>query len=145
MKTLALLAGLLFVGDAFSETYLTVPFASYHLGTDQQKKHYNESNIGLGLEHAISPDWSIAAGFYRNSLYRESGYAGATYAPLKLGQARIGAAMGFVTGYASKPLPVLAPAMLLGTKDIGLNVVLIPPVGSKTPAVIALQLKWRLD
>lgn len=138
MSKIALLF-LLIASSAFADTFLTLPAVSYHL---QRHKGYNEINTGVGFEHDVAEDWRMGAGVYRNSIRKDSYYAGAIYAPYSLFGVKIGTSLGIVTGYGN-PLPMAIPTFMYEGREYGANVVVVPPVGVKT-GVIGLQLKWRL-
>lgn len=83
-------------GAALAQTSLIYTVGSHHLeGSD-----YCEANPGLGLEHGST--WKAVGGFYRNSLCRDSWYAGTSYQPLTWGKFRAGAVVLVVTGYVSE-------------------------------------------
>lgn len=91
---------------------------------------YNEFNPGIGFEKQLNERWTLAGGYYRNSNYQDSFYAGVIYSRFRLGDVRIGTSLGVVTGYG-KPLPMVAPMLMW--KD--LNILIIPPLGGKTGLV----------
>ena len=115
------------------ELWLTATVRSYHLNRD---KDYNENNFGLGVEKQSVGPWGWAAGFYENSHYRTTVYAGPTY------RWRLAEGVSFMpclclaTGYSHLigiyPLPTFA----IEGKQVGMNVAV-------APSVIAFQLKWR--
>lgn len=135
-----------FFARAMADTYLTVPFASYHMPQSEDRaKRYNEANVGIGFEQTITEDWRAAIGTYRNSLYRTSYYGGVSYLPIQAAGARLGTSIGLVSGYNAAVLPVVAPTAAIERNGIGINLVFIPPIpGRGVPGVIGLQLKWRL-
>lgn len=131
--------------SALADTYLTIPFASYHL---DRHRGYNEENHGIGFEHALTPDFRLAAGTFQNSIRRASNYAGAVYAPLELGPVRAGASFGLISGYAKHSLLMLAPVVMVEGTNLGLNIIIVPPMDHgkvKTSGVLGFQLKWKLD
>ena len=107
----------------------------FTLGSKHSKGNYEESNWGVGAERKIDDRWTASLGHYRNSLRRDSFYAGAIYSRWRLGEVRFGTSLGIVTGYG-KPLPMLAPVVMWRN----LNFVVIPPIGGST-GVVALQVK----
>ena len=120
-----------------ADDFLVATCCSYHF----ERKGYNERNYGLGLEHSISRDCRLLAGFYDNSLYRQTVYAGAVYAPLRTGQWHFGAVMGVFTGYAPQPEPLAAPVLMWEGEHLGVNLLVIPiPQG-----LVGAQLKWRFE
>lgn len=79
---------------AQTQTYLQINGISVH-----DRSGYNGLNYGAGVEQAVSKDWSVAGGWYRNSEYRGSTYAYGRYAFYKQDGWDLGVAMGAVTGY----------------------------------------------
>lgn len=127
---------------AVAETYVTVPIASYHFDRGQG---YNELNLGFGLERELNDRWRLGAGYFRNSNRDDSLFVGATYAPWSLYGAQFGMALGVVTGYDDRILPLAVPTAIWETHGgVGLNIVLIPPADGK-PGALGFQMKWRLD
>ncbi|WP_288060981.1 hypothetical protein [Thiomonas sp.] len=106
------------------------------------RRELNQVNPGLGLEYQASPDWSAAAGFYRNSYRRTSVYALGVWTPLHLAipgglTASAGLAAGLVSGYTRTECPVrpLAAGAVLRVRDrdgLGINLLAVPntPHGS---------------
>lgn len=87
------------------------------------RDHLNQVNLGVGLTGTLTPDWSVSAGFYRNSFRRLSAYALANWTPLHLllPGIRLGAGLtaGFLTGYSydENPIRPLAAGALLQRFD----------------------------
>jgi len=138
---LACLATIVAVGifaRAVAQTYLVFPMASYHT----ERKGYNQINPGLGIERRLDERWSIGAGYYRNSVRKDSLYAGAHYMPWRVGEIRIGTALGVATGYGGL-LPMVAPAAVWDGPKLGVAVLVTPPVSGK--AMAGVMLRWRLD
>jgi hypothetical protein len=122
-----------------ADTWGVATFRSYH--ADRAHEH-NENNAGLGFEHGIKRDVRLLGGFYINSEYRQSIYAGASYMPWRAGIFHVGA-VGFVaTGYNSTVVPVGAVAVSAEWRYFGLNVAVTPPM-PKWPAVAGFQFKVK--
>jgi hypothetical protein len=128
--TIPLLAA---VADA--QTYAVATITSWHFDRD---KSYNEKNLGLGLEHRLSDDWSVSAGFFRNSFDRHTNYVFAGYTPLEVMGWRTGVVMGAVTGYEDRPSPWLTGVATRDYGRVGINLVF-------SAAGIALQLSINSD
>ena len=104
---------------------------------------YNKRNLGLGYEKKIDRNWSVFAGGYQNSLYRDTLYVGGSYTPyntsvsgLKLG---VGVAGMIATGYSEK-YPLMPYASLFAKAEgekYGLNVYWIPTI------VVGIQFKMK--
>lgn len=130
--------------SASAESWLTMPAYSWHFsGREDGKGSYETMNTGLGLEHVVTPSFRVAAGIYRNSVRRDSGYFGVGYLPLQLGPVRIGASAGVVSGYTSNLLPVLVPTLTIEGKQFGVNLLVVPPAEG-SPSVIGVVLKFKL-
>ena len=134
----SLLIGIAAVGllaKALSQTYAVATITSWHF---DREKDYNENNLGLGLEHRLSENWSVSTGFFRNSFYRNTNYLFAGYTPIEISGWRAGVVMGGVTGYEEGMSPWFTGVATRDFGRIGINIVL-SPVG------MALQLKVRID
>lgn len=120
---------------AEAQTYAVMTLTSFHFDRDKQ---YNENNVGLGLEHRVNDDWSISAGFFRNSFDRHTNYLFAGYTPVEVAGWRTGVVMGAVTGYENGASPWLTGVAMRDFGRIGINLVF-------SGAAIAVQLKVSLD
>lgn len=133
----SMLMGIAAVGmlaKALSQDYLVATVTSWHF---DREKSYNENNLGLGLERRLSDDWSVSAGFFRNSFDRHTNYVFAGYTPFEVMGWRTGLVMGGVTGYDDGVSPWFTGVAMRDFGSIGLNIV-FSPVG------VALQVKYRL-
>lgn len=87
------------------ETYLQINGASIH-----SKPGYNGFNPGLGIEHEVSENWNVAAGWYYNSNNKGTAYAYGRYAYFKSGNWDLGVGLGAGTGYEKWPvMPIAFP------------------------------------
>ncbi len=129
-----------------SKLWLSPGLQSYH--TDRAA-HYNENNRGFGAEYNLSSAAKIAAGMFRNSLDKDSRYAGLAL----LGQPvssiaglRAGALLGGITGYPDmnrgRLAPLIAPMLTYEGNNLGLNLTALPKIGPVSP-VVAAQMKVR--
>lgn len=100
---------------------------------DRSGQPWNERNYGLGLRYTVSPEWSVQAGAYRNSINRNTVYAIATYTPLNLGPLRVGVFGGLASGYSA---PVIG-GLALEAGPVTFRVV--PKVKGHTPFVVAVE------
>ena len=98
---------------------LDVNLASYHL--ERWARHdLNQHNEGLGITAHFSPDWSLSAGWYRNSFRRTSAYALVNWTPLHWSlpagwRIAAGATAGPDSGYRSNEIatqPLVAAALV---------------------------------
>lgn len=119
------------------ETWAVASLRSYHF----ERRGQNERNPGLGIERELAPRWRLVAGGYENSSHDASFYAGAVYAPLARGDARLGVLGAAVSGYEDKPSAMVAAIVMLEGRRFGVNLGLIPAAGG----VLFLQAKVRWD
>ncbi len=113
------------------------------------RRELNQVNPGLGLEYQASPDWSAAAGFYRNSYRRTSAYALGVWTPWHVAipgglTASAGLAAGVVSGYTRTecPLRPLAVGAVLRIRDragLGINLLAVPNTPRGGSGFIGLQ------
>ncbi len=98
---------------------LDVNLASYHL--ERWARHsLNQRNLGAGITANFNRDWSVSAGWYRNSYRRGSAYALVNWTPLHLPlrggwSLAAGATAGLDSGYRTDELatePVVAAALV---------------------------------
>jgi hypothetical protein len=94
MKLLLYMIFFVFCTSVTAQTYVQLNGVSVH-----DRPGYNGLNYGAGVEHTVVKDWTVAAGWYRNSEYRGSVYAYGRYALYKQDSWDIGVAAGAVTGY----------------------------------------------
>lgn len=80
--------------SSLAQTFVQLNGVSLH-----DRSGYNGFNYGAGIEHTVTKDWNMAAGWYHNSEYRGSTYAYGRYAFYKKDSWDIGVAVGAVTGY----------------------------------------------
>src|SRR5271167_5119121 len=112
-----------------------VMIGSHHI---HPNRHFDEFNPGVGVECYFAPEWSAAAGYFRNSLDRPSFYAGAIYTPefAHWGWFRVGVLGGIISGYNfgrfgvgsnDRTGLVAAPTAIAQFGRFGLNLILVPP------------------
>lgn len=110
-------------------------------------KGYNENNLGLGLELRTSGEVSLMAGYYVNSMRRDTQYAAVNWQPWTLGDWRLGVAVGVMNGYPAVArggtfFAALPMASYEGAR-FGVNVGLIPSIKDVDGALL-VQFKMRL-
>ena len=108
------------VAASASPTYtLDVNLASVH--TERWARHdLNQRNLGLGATVHFTQDWSVSAGWYRNSYRRGSAYALVNWTPWHVSlpagwSIAAGATAGLDSGYRSSELatqPLVAAGLL---------------------------------
>lgn len=90
-------------------------------------------------------DVRVAAGAFRNSIRKNSVYAGAAWQPLRLGPAHVGVFGGAITGYNRGVMPMAAGIVSMYlTPRTQFHMIIIPTVKGLTPATLALSVKYRL-
>lgn len=135
--------------------WLTSGFFSQHSNPEMGPEGgYNESNKGLGIEYALTTNWRVAAGAYKNSYYKTTRYAQTVWLPdltstnVPGGRISLGASFGFVDGYADLnnggAYPAILPVLSAEWGHAGANLVYIPSIKGTTSGAVALQLKLRL-
>jgi len=117
-----------------AQTYAVATITSWHFDRD---KKYNESNFGLGIEQRLNQEWSISAGYFRNSFDRHTNYAFVGYTPVEVMGWRTGVVAGAVTGYEDRASPWFTGVATRDFGSIGVNIVF-------AASAIALQVKVRL-
>ena len=117
--------------------WLMSGFLSKHINAD---KDFNENNYGLGYK----TNDGYLAGVYRNSLDKNSVYAGKEFQtdPI-LDKLRLAIVLGMVTGYNKPVQPLALPELLYGNKEHEAALGFIPPIKNVTPATLALQYRKR--
>ena len=142
---IVLILGICVVGQAaklFAADWVTATVRSHHM----ERKGYEESNTGLGLETSVNTNTRIAIGFYRNSERRDSLYGAAVYCPLYLryGNWRGCGLIGGASGYNDTVAPLAGAVLSYEGKEWGWNLLILPNKhGDFTAGVIALQAKHR--
>lgn len=127
-----------------SEIWINVGGFSRHF---DRSKHHNERNFGFGIEWRTSPELSVMAGVYDNSVGQHSQYLAANWQPWRLGPVKLGAAVGLMNGYPAMKrggtfFAALPMASIEGRR-FGINLGLIPSIKDVDGAVM-LQFKLRL-
>jgi len=107
------------------ELSLDINGVSHH-----QYGKYNEQNYGAGLSYSFAQKWQASAGFYKNSLYRESVYGLLGYEFASFGPVHVGVAGGLVTGYKMSVMPVAMPTATINAGPLKIKTFLLPPVTS---------------
>lgn len=128
-----------------NELWVNAGMQSYHFAKDQ---HFNNNNLGLGIEYAFNTVASVTVGEYSNSLRHQSNYAGIYYHPIELGPIKVGIVAGVINGYPAmnqgRYSAALLPTISTEYKWIGANLYFIPPIGNTTYSVLSAQLKFRI-
>ena len=145
MKKLVMLLMLFVLAPAVNaDTFLTVHGLSIHI---ESNTTFNETQPGLGI--TWGDKWYGTAGFYKNSLARQSVYAGVGYAQplITMGpiQTTVGGTALIASGYyVPIAVIILMPTLTIGVDRAQLIVGYIPKV-TKWPAVVTFSLQIKLN
>ena len=119
--------------------------ASYH---PNSSKDYNEFNRGIGVEYHLE-EFFLAGGYFWNSLYRDTFYAGVgkefTFGDVNwIG---VGAIGGAITGYrdGQEPLPAVVPYLFLTKDKFTFKIHYLPEFGDVEDDALGFALRIRLD
>ncbi len=148
----ALLAALLCgTAPVASADALVTTAASWHATNHGGSTGYNEVNPGLGYEHQLNDQHTLALGFYNNSYDRNTDYLLDLWQPLQsatdFGTFKFGLAFGLASGYEGDSfVPVAVPMLSYENSVWGLNLVTVtfPTPVLVERSVFALQLKLKL-
>lgn len=129
--------------DDYCPREVVVHVASYHL--DRSKQH-NELNHGLGLRLPLARRLFAAAGFFENSLYRTSVYAGVGTDVRLLDHVALRLTAAVLTGYQVPVLPVILPELVISGRRYGMAIGFMPKLkfdAGEVDAVVTLSLLKR--
>ena len=128
----------LFVGA--TELSLQLHGFSWHASAELAPKkegRWNESNFGVGMRAQFNEDFAVQAGYYRNSMFKDTFYAVVNYTPVHIGRVALGVFGGPASGYN---VPVVGGAMMNVNFDQSvLTLRVIPEIKNTTPSVIAVE------
>ena len=129
----------------FERFALQLNLASYHPGNSSE---YNQFNRGIGVEYHLD-SFFLAGGYFWNSLYRDSFYAGVgkefTFGDVEwIGLGAIG---GLITGYddGQEPRPALVPYIFLTKNRYTLKIHYLPEIGDIEDDAIGFAVRIRFD
>lgn len=124
---------------------LQINLASYHPGNASE---YNQFNRGIGIEYHYD-SFFLAGGYFWNSLYRDSFYAGAgkefTFGDVDwIGLGAIG---GLITGYdnGQEPRPALIPYIFLTKDRYSLKIHYLPEIGDVEDDALGFAVRIKFD
>ena len=124
---------------------LQINLASYHPGNADE---YNQFNRGIGIEYHYD-SFFIAGGYFWNSLYRDSFYAGVgkefTFGNVEW--VGLGAIGGLITGYddGQEPRPALIPYIFFTKNQYTLKVHYLPEFGEVHDDAFGFALRIKFD
>ena len=145
MKKVSLLILLLILSPAvIADKYFTIHGVSKHINTSLE---FNEVHPGLGLTWGNK--WYGTAGFFKNSLNRNSVYAGIGYSHpfIKIGPIKttIGTTALAATGYNIPiALIMLVPTLTIGVEDARFLIGYVPKV-TVWPAVLTMSFQIKFE
>lgn len=119
---------------------VTVPVFTRHF--PRSNPDLNEHNRGLGLEYILRKDVAVTAGFFNNSLRKETVYIGAIYTPFRILGLHAGVVLGLDLsgGYNSvNPVRPIIGALHFTTGNespIGFNIDILPGGGNRDGEVV---------
>jgi hypothetical protein len=122
---------------------LTMQVHTHHVQRTQfDGTAWNEDNRGLGMEAELNRNWTMAAGYFKNSYSLNTMYAGVRYSPTALqwfsGKLQLGAALALASGY---DVPVVG-GITITTPWFG--IILAPKAGARTSAFGSVALRVPL-
>ena len=141
------------IASAATTFSLDVNLASIH--TERWARHdLNQRNGGLGLTARLSPDWSLSAGWYRNSYRRGSAYLLVNWTPLGVELPAgwllaAGGTAGLDSGYrsdeiASQPLVAAGLLRVIAPAGWSINFTCVPNAGPGRSGFIGAQASMPL-
>lgn len=142
--------GLLAAGKcAASDFHVQVHGLSYHTERTQANgDKWNERNYGLGLRYQVNDAWDVQAGAFKNSQFKTSAYAIATWLPVEVTkELRAGMFGGVVNGYRlndGRAVPAGGLAARYQAERLSVTWRFVPKHPKTDSAVISIELGWRL-
>jgi hypothetical protein len=128
------------------KVWINAGFYSVHFDAN---KGLRNANPGLGFEYALDDSWRVTAGRFINSDNAHSNYLGAYYQPWHIGDFKLGLVGGAFNGYPKAFnggwFPAVLPVASLESRNIGLNVMLVPPLKDRLYGALSFQLKYRFE
>lgn len=129
----------------FERFALQLNIASYHPSSSED---YNEFNRGLGIEYHLD-NFYLSGGYFWNSLYRHSFYAGVGK-EFTFGDVNwfgVGALAGALTGYkeGQRPRPAVVPYIFFTKDRYTFKIHYIPELGDVQDDAFGFALRIRLD
>jgi hypothetical protein len=127
------------------DLWINPGFVSYHF-----PKHglgFNNLNTGLGAEWRQSSEVSWSGGFFHNSDWARSYYAGAYWTPFQWAGWRWGAFVGLINGYPKMldggTFPFLTPVATREWDQWGVGMSLLPDYENRLHGAFTVQVKYK--
>ena len=150
-STTVLLLSLLACGNAnaelvLSKVWLNAGFYSAHFDSN---KGLRNANPGLGIEYQIDEKLALTAGRFMNRDSAHSSYLGAYYQPMRFDNFKFGIVGGVFNGYPKAFdggwFPAVIPVLSWESHQLGMNVMLVPPLKDRLYGAVSFQLKYRFE
>ena len=150
-STKVLLLSLLACGNAnaelvLSKVWLNAGFYSAHFDSN---KGLRNANPGLGIEYQIDEKLALTAGRFMNSDSAHSNYLGAYDQPIRFDNFKFGIVGGVFNGYPKAFdggwFPAVIPVLSWESHQLGVNVMLVPPLKDRLYGAVSFQLKYRFE
>lgn len=129
-----------------SKVWFNAGFYSAHFDAN---KGLRNPNPGFGIEVTMDDSLSLTAGRFTNSDNAHSSYLGAYYQPWHFGNIKLGVVGGAFNGYPKAFdggwFPAVLPVASWESKNLGLNVMLVPPLKDRLYGAVSFQLKYRFS
>jgi len=129
-----------------SKVWFNAGFYSAHFDAT---KGLRNPNPGFGIEFAMDDSLSLTAGRFTNSDNAHSSYLGVYYQPWHIGNIKLGVVGGAFNGYPKAFdggwFPAVLPVASWESKNLGLNVMLVPPLKDRLYGAVSFQLKYRFS
>jgi hypothetical protein len=90
---------------------------------------FNEDNFGIGVRYQAYENLDLSVGFYDNSFYKTSVYAGIEVHTKRDRWISVGAALALVSGYSGTPtesVMIFLPIVQIGPPQIGARIGYMP-------------------
>lgn len=131
--------------SAHAADYLTATVTSYHFDRAAvEKRNLSEFNPGIGFEREDSKVRKMV-GVYYNSHQRISAYGLLGYMPIVYGGWSAGMTCGLLTGYKYTITPALGGLVTYQHNDVGINVMIAPPVPEfNVIGFVGFQLRFKI-
>ena len=124
--------------------WLNAGFYSAHFDAN---KGLRNPNPGIGLEYSLNDTCSLTTGRFINSDNAHSNYLGAYYQPWQVGEFKLGVVGGAFNGYPKAFnggwFPAVLPVASWESRNLGMNVMLVPPLKDRLYGAVSFQLKYR--
>ena len=130
-------------GDAMKASAAEFSVLSGFVSKHSGDKQYNETNNGIGFR-IDSGDWKgWVVGTFRNSLWRQTFYAGKEWQRHVAGPLSVGLFAGAATGYNYVVIPAALPEVILRFDVLELAMLVQPLNLKDSPSFAALQVRLR--